>query len=556
MPRYRWIEPIGANGGELSSFGLIGDILATRGVRNRTEAAGLLNHDFSTIPDPSTLPDIDIAVELIQDAIAGSQPVAVFGDYDVDGITSTALLVRALEDRGADVRAYLPHRERDGYGLNTGAIDRSMRDGCQLLISVDCGTSNRVELAHARAAGLKTIVIDHHHVPEIDIPCDAFVSPRRPDSEHPFADYAAVGVAWQLLRRLTGNEAVERYLPLAALGTVADVVPLTGPNRTIVHHGLHEFQRFAGPGLLALSEVAGVKPDAMRSHHFGFLLGPRINAAGRIDDPWAALELLLTDSSTRAEELARNLNELNRHRQELLSRYVAEAVRYVEDDGKSENPVLVIGDPDWRVGLVGLVASRLSDQFGRPAFVLEQTPSLSRGSARSIDEFDVATALHKCSDLLTRFGGHSKAAGLTLETNNIHAFDERINQLFIDEVGAVPPTPKIALDAEISPDIVSLDLLEMFHQLEPCGHGNPPPRLLMRNVAPVNAKRVGDHSHLKFGVDSGTGQLLDAISFGSGSRLPELDAAGRIDLALSLRPNTFRGRTSVTLEVVDFRPVD
>ncbi|MEX2426041.1 MAG: single-stranded-DNA-specific exonuclease RecJ, partial [Thermomicrobiaceae bacterium] len=483
MPRYRWIEPASTNGArELAPFGLVGDILATRGIHDAVEARKILDCDLSIIPDPSTLPDVAIAGSRISGAIREGERIGVFGDYDVDGVTSTALMVRVLRDAGADVRAYLPHRERDGYGLNSGAVEQAAKDGCRLLITVDCGTSDRTQLELAESRGLDTIVIDHHHVPDSELRCTAFVSPKRPDSQHPFADYAAVGVAFQLLRYVFGDVALEQYLPLVALGTVADVVPLTGPNRSIVHHGLQRFAVHAGAGLLALAEVAGINPGDVRCHHFGFLIGPRINAAGRIDDPWAALELLLTDSTTRADELAHKLNDLNRHRQEMLAEYVSEAQIFVESDGVSDNPVLVVSSPDWRVGLVGLIASRLTEYYGRPVFALEQGSPFSRGSARSIDEFNVVSALQECSDMLERFGGHSKAAGLTIETNRIGEFSDRINQIFVEQVGAQPPLPPLKLDAEVAPEVVSLELIGDLGQLEPCGHGNPAPTFLMRDV--------------------------------------------------------------------------
>lgn len=554
MPRYRWIEPTGTNGSDLASLGLIGEILATRGVESRADAERILNHHPDLIPDPSTLPDIEQGAQIIWAAISSGDRIAVFGDYDVDGVTSTALMVRSLGDLGADVRAYLPHRERDGYGLNIGAIDRASADGCRLLITVDCGTSDRDQLEYARSLGLRTIVIDHHHVLSVDLPCDAFISPKRPDSLHPFAEYCACGVTWQVLRYLNDGSMLDRYLPLVALGTVADVVHLSGPNRAIVQLGLQRFEKHASPGLRALVSAAGVNVSEMKSHHFGFLLGPRINAAGRIDDPWAALNLLLTDSPDDADDLAHRLNDLNRERQQLLDECVAEARLVVESDGQADRPVLVVRSPDWRIGLVGLVASRLSEQFGRPVIALEQRSPLSRGSARSIDEFNVVEALHECSDLLDRFGGHAKAAGLTIETNRIGAFTDRINDVFLREVGQFPPKPSLALDAQLDPVFVSLDLVEELDALEPCGHGNPPPRFLMRDLAVYDAKRSRDQSHLLFNVRSRDGITLRAVAFSGGDRLVELHECRTVDLAVSLRPNTFRGRTSVTLEVIDFRP--
>jgi single-stranded-DNA-specific exonuclease len=556
VPRYRWIEPTSVNGSDLASLGIIGSVLATRGVTNRADAERLLSHHPDVIPDPSTLPDIETAAQLIRTEIKAGNMIAVFGDYDVDGVTSTALLVQALRDLGAQTRAYLPHREHDGYGLNIGAIDRASSDGCSLLIAVDCGTSDRAQLEHARELGLKTIVIDHHHVPEssIALPSDAFVSPIRPDSEHPFTEYCACGVAWQVLRYLNDGSMLDKYLPLVALGTVADVVHLSGPNRAIVQRGLELFDQWAGPGLQALAIAAGVETGEVKSHHFGFLLGPRINAAGRIDDPWAALNLLLTDSADEATSYASALDRLNRQRQQLLDECVAEAQMVVEHDGQASQPVLVVRSPDWRIGLVGLVASRLSDRFNRPVIALEQGAPFSRGSARSIDEFNVVEALHECGDILERFGGHAKAAGLTIETNRVDEFTQRINDVFRRDIGPEPPLPSLTLDAELDPAFVSLDLVSELEVLEPCGHGNPPPRFLIRDMAVFDARRSKDQTHLLFNVQSRDGMNLRAVAFSGGDRLVELHGCRTVDLAVSLRPNTFRGRTSVSLEVIDFRP--
>lgn len=555
MPRYRWIEPPVQTGKEeLSALGLLGEILGTRGVRSLSDARAFLGYELDAIPDPATLPDIDAAVMRIRQAIRDDERIAVFGDYDVDGVTSTAMLTGALSAMGAEVQTYLPHRERDGYGLNHGAVERAASDGCRLLITVDCGSSNHAELERAAKLGLGTIVVDHHHVPDGRLPADAFVSPRRPDSIHPFADYAAVGVTWQLLRHLAGDDRVDAYLPIVALGTVADVVPLVGPNRVIVHHGLRQFATDAGPGLRALAEASGLKPDCLTSHHLGFMLGPRINAAGRIEDPWPALELLGTDSPERAGQLATYLSDLNSRRQRMLQEAIAEAQIYIDSDGVADRPVLVLHSPDWRIGLVGLIASRIAERYNRPVFALEQSAPLSRGSARSIDEFNVVQALGQCADLLEQYGGHSKAAGLTIETNQIAAFSDRINQVFTSEVGPEPPLPSLVLDAELTPEQVSLGLIEELAQLEPCGHGNQPPRFLMRGVTIQESRRSKDQSHLLFNVGAGYGAPpLRAVSFGGGDRLVELMDLPRADIAVSLRPNTWRGRTSVTLEVLDFR---
>jgi single-stranded-DNA-specific exonuclease len=555
VPRYRWVEPSQTAAGlDLAGLGLVGDILAARGIRTMSDATRFLEHRLDLLPDPSTLPDIEISAARIHQAIRQGERIAVFGDYDVDGVTSAALLTTVLTDLGASVQPLLPHRERDGYGLNLAAVDKAAAGGCRVLITVDCGSGNAIEIQAARSRGIDTIVIDHHHVSSNDLPAAAFVSPKRSDSSHQFGDYAAVGVAYQVLRYLTDDRGLERFLPLVAVGTVADVVPLVGPNRAIVHHGLDRFRDHANPGLQALARSAGLHNERLTSHHIGFMLGPRINAAGRINDPWEAFELLMTDSPDRAIGLADRLSSLNVQRQDMLDEAVTEARTIVEMDGMHDQPVLVLHSPDWKLGLVGLVASRLSEQYGRPVFALEQKSPLSRGSARSIDEFNVVSALESCADLLEEFGGHSKAAGMTISTNRIGEFTERINQVFRERVGDVLPVPEKVLDAELTPGDVSLDLVAELSRLEPYGHGNPAPSFLMRDVQIAGAKRSRNQAHLLFNVMDRGGNLLRAVSFGSGDRLAELGALRQADLALSLRPNTWQGRTDVTLEVHDFRP--
>jgi single-stranded-DNA-specific exonuclease len=556
MPRFRWIEPVRtAAGTDLVQLGLLGEVLVTRGFTTLADATRFLDSDHASLPDPFTLPDVEAAVRRIHQAISRHERVAIFGDYDVDGVSSTALMLIVLGEQGVDVRAYLPHRERDGYGLNATAVRQVHADGCSLLITVDCGTGNDAELQLAASLGLDAIVIDHHHVSSEDLPTTAFVSPRRASSTHPFDNYAAVGVAFQVLRALTDDRGMDRHLPLVALGTVADVVPLVGANRTIVKRGLTRFPDYAGPGLQALALASGLKQERITSHHIGFMLGPRINAAGRIDDPYAALKLLTTDSEREALRLADALSRLNTMRQELLQDSVEEAKRVAEDDGMIDLPVMVVRSPDWRVGLVGLIASRLSDHYRRPVIAIEQGQPYSRGSARSIDEFNVVDALGECADLLKQFGGHSKAAGLTIETNLIADFTERINDVFVERVGEVVPDPALHLDAVIEPDSVSLALVEELAQLEPFGNGNPTPVFMIRGARIADARRSRNQAHLLFNVVRPLQPPLRAVAFGAGERLRELASLARADLAVSLRPNTWQGRTSVTLETVDFREV-
>ncbi|HEU5425099.1 MAG TPA: DHH family phosphoesterase, partial [Nitrolancea sp.] len=379
MPPYRWIEPQPiAQVDELAlDSPLLAAILARRGVRGASEAAAFLTPELGQLGDPYDLPDLDLAVARSRAALRRGTPIAVFGDYDADGVSATAMLVRALSGLGAQVRPYLPHRVRDGYGLNRGAVERIATEGAGLLIAVDCGTGNTSELALAHAHGLATIVLDHHHVVNDELPGTAFVSPHREDARG-FRDFCAAGVTFQFVRALVGDDEAQAYLPLAALATVADVVPLLGANRAIVALGLARFAQ-AQPGLLALARQAGMRPEAVSSRDLGFALGPRVNAAGRIDDPALALELLLTEDRSRALELALQLGRLNVERQRQVEGLLREAEEVLPR--AEEQPLIVVSHPGWNVGLVGLAASRLAERYGRPALVLAEENGVSRGSA-------------------------------------------------------------------------------------------------------------------------------------------------------------------------------
>jgi single-stranded-DNA-specific exonuclease len=554
VTRFRWIEPSADRvPPAVDGLGLVGRVLYGRGHRTTGDIERFLRHDISDLPDPGTLPDISLAISRIQRAIRDGDRIAIFGDYDVDGVTSTALLLQVLQSMGAAVRAYLPHRERDGYGLNLEIVRRIAGDRCRLLISVDCGSANQIEIDEARALGMETIVVDHHHVSRPLSTDVAFISPRRLDSAHAFDQFAAVGVSYQLARALVGDQALERFLPMVAVGTVADVVPLVGANRALVHHGLTGFAELAQPGLLALAREAGVEPGELTSHQIAFMIGPRLNAPGRIAAPEPALEILLETDEARCASLARELGKYNARRQRLLNDIVAEAEAALERNGALDDPVLVVHGRGWHIGVVGLVASRLSERFSRPAIVFDEGDRFSRGSARSIEEFNVVEALEACRDLLTRFGGHSMAAGMTIPNEHIPEFRERMNRAFQREVGPEPPPRAITLDAIVDVGEISLDSCSRLAVLEPVGSGNPAPCLLLRDAAVDRVRRSRDGKHLLFNVLAPYRRPLGAVSFGAGDRVGQLGRLRRADLAFSMRPNTWNGRTSVSLEVADFR---
>ena len=559
MPRYRWIEPTPLDhaGYELADNLLLSEILARRGLGDPGAVAAYLAPSLDTLIDPLSLPDLALARDLTLRAVERGERIAIFGDYDVDGLTSTALLVRLLRAVGADVVPYIPHRIDDGYGLKLDAVRCIITEGASLLITVDNGTSSAAELAEARRAGLDTIVLDHHAVDSAgDYSwASAFVSPMRPDARLAFRGFAAVGVAYQLARVVAGDSAAAGLLPLVALGTVADIVPLISDNRTLVAVGLERFDADAPVGLRALAAESGIDLTRVTSWDCGFVLGPRINAAGRIGNPLIALNLLLTDAEDEARALARELNRINSERQAVADRMLAEAEHELQEHAGELPPVLVLARDDWGAGVVGLVASRLVDRYGRPAVVLARNGAIGRGSARSIDGFNISEALSLCDDMLIEHGGHSKAAGLTVEAARVGELEKRLGALVCETLGPELPAPPLRLDAELSVRELTIETAHVLRRLEPVGHGNPAPIFLLRNVRPRAARLTRDGAHVQFEIADAEGRRGPrAIYFRAGAQLPTFTSGLPVDLAVSLRAATWQGREQLTVEVVDVRP--
>ncbi len=566
--RFRWQEPAENPLADGAGHEAVLDaLLALRGYDTPEAIGAFLRPDPGALADPFLMADIGRAVDRLGLAHRRREAVAVFGDYDVDGLTSAALLCRALGGMGFTVRPYIPHRAREGYGLNTAALDRLAAEGVTLLIAVDCGIGNRVEIAHARALGVDTIVLDHHHVPPELPEAIAVVNPRRADCAYPYKDLAAVGVTYTLVRALVREglapdgrwreDEPELFglLELVALGTVADVAPLTGENRVLVHWGLRGLRDTTHPGLIALCRVAGVDRARLRAWEIGYVLGPRLNAAGRVADPATAARLLLTDSEAEARELAAELDRLNRERQRELGRVLAEATAIVEAAGPpgDDHRLLQVDGAGWTAGVAGLVAGRLTERYGRPVLVLERGEAVSKGSARSIDGFNMVEALDACADLLDHYGGHAKAAGLTVPTARLPELRARLLGLAATQLSAEQLRPTLQLDLELPAAALSARTVRALDRLEPFGHGNPEPLLLLRGVRPLWAKTSGDGKHLLFALRAADGQTLRAVAFGQGERRDELARAPLVDLAGTLRCEWWQGEERLAFHVRDFR---
>jgi single-stranded-DNA-specific exonuclease len=496
--------------------------------------------------DPFLLGAMDSACAAIKRAIADGRRICVHGDYDVDGICATALTVTGLRSLGADVEWHLPSRFEEGYGVSGDTLARLVDDGCGLLLTVDCGITAVAEVAEATARGLEVVVTDHQCPGEVLPECPV-VAPR--PSDYPFPDLCGTGVAYKLLQAL-GTEGLDEHLDLVALATVADVVPLVDENRALVAAGLRRLARTTKPGLRALMKVAGVDAARVDAGAIGFRLAPRINAAGRLCHPRAALDLLLTTDAREAEELAGELERLNRDRQAVEDRILREAVRQVAEwpEEARRRRAYVIGGEDWHRGVIGIVASRLVERFHRPVVLLAPGEDGWVGSGRSIPSFDLHGALAACSGHLTRWGGHRAAAGLSVRDEDVEAF----RQAFATHADAVLADedlgPVVTVDAVVDGRELTLDLCEELERLAPFGLGNPGVTLLAAGCELSELGAVGDGKHLKLAVTA-NGARSGAIAFGQGERLDRYRRPSRFDVAFKLDANHWNGTVAPQLVV-------
>jgi single-stranded-DNA-specific exonuclease len=485
------------------------------------------------------------------------EPIAVYGDYDVDGVTATALLIQVLESLSAIVKPYIPNRFDEGYGLNMEALDLLKAEGTKLVITVDCGIRSPEEAQHARDIGLDLIITDHHHPADGALPpALAIVNPKQPGDPYPEKNLAGVGIARKLAEalagRVAGSRAPDSQLDLVALGTVADLAPLLGENRHLVRRGLAEIRHTQRQGLYSLAQVAALKIQRTTASNIGFVLGPRLNAAGRLKSAKAALELLLTNDPLRAGALAQELEASNQERQAVTreTQTVAETLAMAGE----EDPVLLFAaHEDFNPGVVGLAASRLVEAHYRPAVVAAKGPEETRASCRSIPEFHITDALDQCADLLVRHGGHAAAAGFTVKNANLPALVARLKGLAAERLGPLDLRPTLRADQEIPLSSLSFDLLRQLELLEPTGYGNPEAVFVSRDVKIRSSRTVGQEGrHLKLLLQDERGVTTDAIGFRLGEMQKELPP--RVDLAYTLEANEYNGRTTLQLNLKDIRP--
>ena len=567
MHTKRWVvaPPITLQADEaLAKFPpILKQILFNRGLATDAEARAFLKAEPNADTDPFQLIGMDATVDRICHALEKDEPIAIYGDYDVDGVTATALLVQALGTLGATVRGYIPNRFDEGYGLNKDALDSLKADGVKLVITVDCGIRSPDEALHARTLGLDLIISDHHHPDGENLPqAFAVINPKQHGDPYPDKDLAGVGIAYKIIEALiqgrgkTKEESpvfpLSSLLDLVALGTVADLAPLVGENRVLVRKGLRQIRETKRQGLFSLAGVADVKIDKVTAGNIGFMLGPRLNASGRLESALASFELLTTTDFMRAGQLALQLDTQNRQRQALTRsmQEQAEAIAMGEDP---EAFLLFAAHEDFNPGVVGLAASRLTEIYYRPAIVAAKNAEETRGSCRSIPEFHITDALDLCKDLLVRHGGHAAAAGFTVKNENLPELVARLKEIAKDQLGSKDLRQTLTADVEVPLSDLNFDVLKHLSYLEPTGYGNPEPVFVSRNVKVKVARTVGaEGKHLKLTFEDESGATYDSIGFRMGHLKPDLPP--RVDILYHLEANEYNGRTTLQLNLKDLKP--
>jgi single-stranded-DNA-specific exonuclease len=542
---------------ELRLSELTATLLVNRGITDPHTADKFLRPSISNLHDPFLMKDMREAVNRIFAAVERKEKILIYGDYDVDGTTSTVILKKALSMIGANVSYYIPERLKDGYGLREDAMDLAKAQGYHLIISVDTGIRAQQVVEHARSLGLDIIITDHH-LPEEGLPrANAVLNPKRADCSYPNKNLAGVGVAFKLAQALlteTGQaRMVESFIKIAAIGTIADIVPLVGENRIIAKYGLAGLRQSSNPGLRALLEVAGVANKAISCFDVGFRIGPRINAVGRMAGASAAVDLFDAPDLETAMRMAVEMNEQNLSRQVTEADILAQVFGVIERDRALDDcHIAVIAGEGWHRGVIGIVASKVVEHLNRPAIIISVENGVGHGSGRSIRAFHLLDGLTTCSDLLERFGGHSHAAGLAMRADNIGELRRRLNEHARTVLNDDDLVPIIETDYHISLKQATLETIEEITQLEPFGPGNPQPIFEAHGVQVVSPPRVLKDRHLKLRVMQG-GRWMECVWWGAGDRAGDIFAGDRVSLAFTLSENTYNNNTQAQLTLRDLK---
>ena len=508
------------------------------------------------LSDPFLLKDMDKAAARITRAVDNMEKIAVYGDYDADGVTSTAMLYSYLETRGADVIFYIPQREGEGYGMNMGAVEYLKEQGVSLIVTVDNGISSVQEVARANELGIDVVVTDHHRPQAILPDAVAVVDAYRPDDTSPYKHFSGVGIAFKLLMALEDGagdveDLLEAYSDLAAIGTIGDIVPLTGENRTLIRAGLERLSQSDRPGVQALLENAGIAGKALTSTNVAFTLVPRINATGRMGAPERAVRLLISGYEEEAEVLSEEICADNEERRRVEAEIAEAAFADIEAKGYMKDRVVVVDGENWHHGVIGIVASRVTERCGKPCMIISRGETEAKGSGRSIEGFSLFEAICACGDLLIKFGGHPMAAGITLKPENIEAFRKRINQYAAEHFPQMP-TQTVTLDCKLNPAALSVSMAQSLTQLEPFGNGNPQPVFGLFNMELSNVTPVGGGGHLRLTLEK-NGAVITAMRFNTKPEELPYHIGDKIDLAVQLEAREFRGQPSLTIIVRDMK---
>ncbi len=542
---------------------LMARLLIHRGIESPQQANEFLTPRLANLPSPFLMKDMEAAAVRIADAVARKEKIVVYGDYDVDGITSTSLLVGFLRRLGAECEYYIPSRMDEGYGLNAEAIESLASSGADVVVSVDTGTTALEEARLAKKLGLCLIVVDHHQIgAELPEAC-ALINPQRPDCDYPYKHLAAVGVVFNLLIAIRsklhergvidkGKFDLRKDLDLVALGTVADIVPLHGVNRILVAYGLERISRAVRPGLIVLKEVGRIN-TRVDSYHVGFIMGPRLNAGGRMEHAAQGVELFLTSDLTRARQIATHLDELNRQRQQQEQRMFEQAVAMMESSDELKNlPVVVLASKEWHPGIVGIVASRITERYQRPTILVSiDSNGIGKGSGRSVPGVDIYKTLVQASKHLIKFGGHEQAAGITIEHGNLEAFRDAFAQAVLDLYPHFMPIRTIKVDMDLAPSQIDSETMKQMDRLSPFGMGNPQPVFMMRNAKILRTETPGGRI-LKLYLSHG-GRTFQALGFRL-SQLADVLTPGKVvNVAYRPKYNTFRGLSEFVLHISDIQ---
>lgn len=552
-------------------------VLINRGIKKPDEIDSFLNPDTNKLPDPFELPEMKKAIERIKDAKKRGEIVLVHGDYDADGITSTAIMVEGLSKFGLKVYYFIPNRLVDGYGFGLSGVKRAKELGAKLIITVDCGITSFEAVSIANSYKIDVIITDHHepikkcsitkdkegvidsfisYQPSDFLRPDAFavINPKLSSNNITFYNLSGVGIAFNLIYALFGNNIsdVYEFLDLAAIGTGADVVPVLGENRVILKHGINLIQSGNRIGISALKEAAGIRADFFKTSLLYYAIIPRINAAGRIDDANAVVRLLTTRSEAEAENLAKRLNELNSKRQEIEESVYQEAMEMLKSKPMGTKDAIVLASEGWHIGVVGIVASRIAEQYNRPTFILSIENGIARGSARSIPSFDIYDALTQCKDVLIRFGGHRQAAGLGLSADSLEQFRSMINKIIYKTLSEDDFIPVLNLDASISLQEIRTELIDEISRLEPFGYGNDEPLFGSKGLKVMQSRIVGNN-HLKIFLKQ-NGKGMDSIGFDLGGLIDIVQNNSLIDAAFIPSINEWNGEKHLQLNLKALRP--